>query len=293
VISLHRTFPPVLSRHFLPAILFLLFATGQAYAATPGDSLAKPGATVSDGPHAWDTVWSDTKALFTEGALIYTAPLRFGARGWLLTGGALAGTGLTMLADESMRREFMEEHNTTKDAVTDLGNLYGTGLPGAVVIVGLYGGGLIFDSPKIRLAGRHVVQSLAYAGLLTTGLKMVIGRHRPYLNDGNQAFDPFTGNDAYFSMPSGHTTVAFAISSSLAADIDNPYATVGLYTVAALTAASRIYVDRHWLSDTFLGAAIGTACGYGVVHLHDAEWGNESSLYVLPTLDGIMVVGRF
>jgi membrane-associated phospholipid phosphatase len=288
VISLHRT-----CRHFAPAILFLLVAASHLSAATPGDSLAHPVATVSDGPHPWDTLWSDTKAMFTEGALIYTAPLRFGARGWLLTGGALAGTGLAMTADEFMRREFLEEHGTTKDAVTDLGNLYGTGLPGAVVVVGLYGGGLIFDSPKTRLAGRHVVQSLVYAGLLTTGLKIVIGRHRPYLNDGNQAYTPFTGNDAYYSMPSGHTTVAFAISSSLAADIDNPYATIGLYGIAALTAASRMYVDRHWLSDTFLGAAIGTACGYGVVHLHDTSWGDASSLYVMPTLDGVMVAWRF
>jgi membrane-associated phospholipid phosphatase len=293
VISLHRTSRPAFFRHSSLPILFILIAAGQLWGATPGDSLARAGAAPSDGPHGWDTVWSDTKALFTEWGLIYTAPLRFGVRGWLLTGGALAGTGVTMLADVPVRKEFLEEHNRTKDVVTDLGNLYGTGLPGAVVIVGLYGGGLIFDSPNIRLAGRHVVQSLAYAGLLTTGLKMVIGRHRPYLNDGNQAFDLFTTNDAYFSLPSGHTTVAFAISSSLAADIDNPYATIGLYGIAALTAASRIYVDRHWLSDTFLGAAIGTACGYGVVHLHDAEWGNESSLYVLPTLDGIMVVGRF
>jgi membrane-associated phospholipid phosphatase len=138
-----------------------------------------------------------------------------------------------------------------------------------------------------------VVQSLAYAGALTTALKIVIGRHRPYLNDGSQAYDSFTGNDGYYSLPSGHTTVAFAISSSLAADIDNPYATVGLYGIAALTAVSRMYVDRHWLSDTFLGAAIGTACGYGVVHLHDAGWGDASSLYVLPTLDGVMVGWRF
>jgi hypothetical protein len=233
------------------------------------------------------------KAVVTDGALLYTAPLRFGVRDWLLTGGAIAGTGLTMLADEPTRREFLEEHNAVKDVATDIGNLYGTGLPGAVVIAGLYSGGLIFDSPKIRLAGLHVAQSLAYAGLLTTGLKIVIGRHRPYLGDGPHVFTPFTGNDAFYSLPSGHTTVAFAISSSLAADIDNPWASVGLYGIAALTAASRIYVDRHWLSDTFLGAMIGTACGYGVVHLHDAPGDGHASLMVIPSVNGITAVWRF
>jgi membrane-associated phospholipid phosphatase len=247
----------------------------------------------SSGPSIGDTLWSDTKALWTDGLLLFSAPAHFGVKGWALTGGALAGTGLTMLADDPVRNEFREAHNSFKDQVTDLGNFYGTGLPGGVVVIGLYTTGLAFDAPGVRLAGRHIAQSLLYAGLTTTVLKIAIGRHRPYLNDGTQAYDPFKGPDGFHSLPSGHTTVAFAISSSLAADIDNPWATVGLYGVAALTAASRIYVDRHWLSDTFLGAAIGTACGWGVVHLHDRPGGDHSSLYLIPSPNSITAVWTF
>src|SRR5438552_649136 len=127
-----------------------------------------------------------------------------------------------MLADEPTRDEFQEEHNSFKDQATELGNFYGTGIPGGVVIIGLYTGGLIFDAPGVRLAGRHVAQSLLYAGLTTTVLKIVIGRHRPDAGDGPQAYSPFKGSDEFHSLPSGHATVAFAISSSLAADIDNP-----------------------------------------------------------------------
>jgi hypothetical protein len=47
------------------------------------------------------------------------------------------------------------------------------------------------------------------------------------------------------------------------------------------------------LSDTFLGAAIGTVCGYGVVHLHDGAFGGTSSLLIVPSPNGIGVAWQF
>ena len=58
-------------------------------------------------------------------------------------------------------------------------------------------------------------------------------------------------------MPSGHTTVAFALATALADDIHRPWATVGLYTLAAGVGWSRINDNRHWLSDVAGGAILG------------------------------------
>jgi uncharacterized protein YcfJ len=65
--------------------------------------------------------------------------------------------------------------------------------------------------------------------------------------------------------------VAFALSTVLAGRIRSTPATVGLYTIAALTASARVYTDEHWVSDTFLGAAIGTVVGNAVLHQEETE----------------------
>lgn len=242
-----------------------------------------------DSPRPFDTIWSDTKAVFTEGVQIFSAPLRFGGTEWGIAGGVAAGTGLLMTADHQARKTLTQTEDTLANRLSEIGNYYGTLLPGLAVSAGLYSGGLIFDEPSVRRAGRHVFQAMLYAGTITTVAKMLIGRHRPFLNDGEYVFDGPSTKDEYFSLPSGHATVAFSISSALAADIDHPAATVALYSLATLTALSRIYSDRHWLSDTFLGAAIGTACGYGVVHLGDPPGPESSSWILLPTSNGVML----
>lgn len=233
------------------------------------------------------------QASVSDALLLFSAPARFDGVGWGITGGVVAGTGLLMFADDPMRTAFGKGHDSTKDNIASVGNTLGTVFPGSILAVGTYLGGLIFDSPRVRLAGRHLAQALAYSALTTVTLKVVLGRHRPFLGDGPHVFEGPSLHDEYNSLPSGHTTVAFAIGSTLAAEIDHPIATVVLYSAASLTALSRIYSDRHWLSDTFLGAAIGTACGYGVVHLHDPSSDGTSSLLILPTLNGISVAWQF
>jgi hypothetical protein len=86
----------------------------------------------------------------------------------------------------------------------------------------------------------------------------------------------------------GHSAVAFAVSSILAGRIKNTYASIGLYSLAALTARSRVYHDEDWLSDTFLGGAIGTVVGISVVELHE-QHDRRSYLKIVPTMHGFRV----
>jgi membrane-associated phospholipid phosphatase len=131
-------------------------------------------------------------------------------------------------------------------------------------------------------------ESVVLAGLANMTLKSVIGRSRPQTEEGPFRFRGFQTALERTSLPSGHSTVAFAVSSVLARRIDNPYATVGLYGMAALTAVSRIYHDNHWLSDTFLGAAIGTSVGLAV-----AGGGEETSVSIEPSGSGLRLSYRF
>jgi membrane-associated phospholipid phosphatase len=105
--------------------------------------------------------------------------------------------------------------------------------------------------------------SVAASALLSTGIKHLLGRSRPAEGVGAFEFHPFNsykdsnGVELRLSMPSGHTTAAFAVATSLADDIGSPVADVLLYALATGTGWSRMNDDRHWLTDTAFGAILG------------------------------------
>ena len=77
-----------------------------------------------------------------------------------------------------------------------------------------------------------VIESVFYAGVITSILKSLIGRSRPYTNDGSHFYKPIQFNTSHTALPSGHSTVAFAISTVLSKRIHNTYASIGLYSLA-------------------------------------------------------------
>lgn len=273
-----------------PSAISPAIPSALAWDSTGSTSTAS---TASTSPAPLDTIWSDTRAVFTDAALLFARPLHFTGRDWGTTVGVLATTGGLMVFDERIKTQYGKGGTDEQRPIVKWANTLGTPYPMLAVAVPLYVGGLLGDAPGLRVAGRHVVQSAMYAGLITTVAKVLIGRHRPFLNEGAFRYEGPTTHDEFNSLPSGHTTAAFALCSTLAAEIDNTWASIGLYSLAALTGAARIYTDRHWASDVFLGAAIGTACGYGVVHLDDANGASHSSLMVYPTLTGITAVVSF
>jgi hypothetical protein len=94
-------------------------------------------------------------------------------------------------------------------------------------------------------------------GLITELLKHVTHRRRP-----DEKFALGTNPNAassYSSFPSGHAAGDFAILTVLAQqDRENRRLYVGL---GVLVCASRVYLERHYLSDVVGGAVIGTLVG--------------------------------
>jgi len=151
---------------------------------------------------------------------------------------------------------------------------------------------------QLRVMGRHVVTSFAYAGITTTVLKILIGRNRPFVNQGAFVYHGFSLQNAWNSMPSGHVTVASALSETLAADINKPWAYVTFYTFDAATIFGRLYSDAHWFSDTFLAAVIGTAAGYWVSQETDhydmkTNDPKPTSFVIEPTPNGVGLAYNF
>jgi membrane-associated phospholipid phosphatase len=129
--------------------------------------------------------------------------------------------------------------------------------------------GILFGDTEIRKTGIMMFETLMWSGIVTNVFKSAFGRSRPYMNEGNVEFRVFQFKAGTTSLPSGHTTVAFALSSVLSERLHNTAASVGLYSLASLTALARVYHNVHWFSDTFLGAAIGTVAGVAIADFNE------------------------
>ena len=142
---------------------------------------------------------------------------------------------------------------------------------------------MLADDIGTRKIAYEIGQASIYAGVINYVLKLAIGRARPYLNEGPTEFHPFSSlfSESYHSNPSGHSTVAFVISTVLSRNAKPVWLKVLAYLPAALTLVSRVYQDQHWTSDDFLGAAFGYVIATWVVDHHE---NNQSTLGISPTL---------
>lgn len=120
------------------------------------------------------------------------------------------------------------------------------------------------SSPRIALRFGGV---MAFESALTNGLiKSAFGRVRPPSDHVHPTDEPLPykmRRPITSSFPSGHATAAFTAVTLLAAD-SRPSARPFWYALAALVAASRVYVRMHHSSDVIVGAALGMALGKAI-----------------------------
>ena len=235
------------------------------------------------------SVWEDINIGLNTGSKIITSPAHFETKDWIYGGLAIATTGIAFLIDNDIRNSFKKNHSSFMDNIADVGYNYGNATYAITFSGAVYLGGKIFREEKYSTTGRMLLEGLLYAGITTTVLKTIIGRSRPYTEDGPSQFNGFQIKTETTSLPSGHVTVAFAISSVLAERIDNVYASVLLYSLAGSTVFQRIYDDKHWASDTILAAVIGYTIGKAVVKLDSNQKLNNVSVstYYLPNGTGL------
>ena len=258
-------------RNFSILFTFILFLTSQSFPGTPASDKNDSLSNKENSPTAFQLIKYDFSKSLDDGWEILKAPAHFSGHDWAVTGMIIGGTALSMLLDDEIRSTVAKNHSDAMDQITKVGQYYGEVVPAVSLSAGVYAVGLLFKERSISLTGRLLAESLLYAGTINVVLKMLISRSRPYNNKGNTSFGNYKFDNDYYSLPSGHTTVAFTISTILAERIQNVYATIGLYGLAALTAYQRIYSDNHWFSDTVLGAALGIVISRAVVKLNESD----------------------
>jgi membrane-associated phospholipid phosphatase len=174
--------------------------------------------------------------------------------GWEAAG-ATAAVGALLAVDRPVHVFFQEHRTKETDAVAAVFRRFGTPPVFGAVSVGVLGAGFVSGDRDVRRAGGRLVASFVLSVASVEILKKLVGRARPDEDAGAFTFHPFTRKQT--SFPSGHTASAFALATSLAEDIESPWASVPLYLIASGTAWSRLNDDRHWPSDVAAGALLG------------------------------------
>ena len=160
----------------------------------------------------------------------------------------VVGSGLALAVhplDDNVNRGLVA--NNTADKVFKPGAILGNlgtllGTAGAVYAVGR-----IDDAPRVSHVGMDLIQALIIAEGLTQGLKYTTRRERP-------------DHSGRTSFPSGHAADTFAFATALERHLGWRFAGPA-YVLASYVAISRLPANRHWLSDTVFGAAVGIIAG--------------------------------
>ena len=168
---------------------------------------------------------------------------------------AVAGGVGALLADDRHVLHDVREHPTSGAGdVADVFRQVGNIKVYSALTLGALGVGVLSKDAGITRTGAQLAASGALAAASFGLLKVVTGRSRPDVGEGAYEFHPFAGGG---SFPSGHSAMAFALATTLGDASHSTWVTAGLYVIATGTAWSRVYDERHWPSDVFMGAALG------------------------------------
>jgi len=213
-----------------------------------------------DRPVSWKLLLPN---LISDQQRIWTFPARLAqGQNWIPTA-AILGTTAGLLALDPTEAAYFHRtptfqgfNNVFTGNATTIGTI---AAPASLYLVGLFR-----KDAKMQRTALLAGEAVADAEILTTILKDATNRVRP-------AGIPAGGNfsDSWFensssrlrglgSFPSGHTIAAFSVATVIARRYGNhrwvPYAAYGM---AALVGFSRLSLSAHFLSDVFMGGALG------------------------------------
>ncbi len=237
-----------------------------------------PAVELPPGPSGPDQIlsWGYAAKTAKDGWSLLTAPLRWDATDWLIAGGVTAATGGAMLLDSEVHRTTQDHRSHGGDNAARIVTNLGLIVPAAGAATSYVLGETLGDQTAKQRAA-DLVEASVFSSALVFSVNFLAGRSQPGDNRGSQDYRPFNIRG---SLPSFHTAEAFTAAAVFAEHWDNPWVSALAYGFAAGVGASRIYLDKHWLSDVVLGAAVGTAVGKAVVSLNRQR--RDAAVSVVP-----------
>ncbi len=219
-----------------------------------------------------------------ETSLIVKQPTKWVPRDKIRLGIVIATTFAIMPFDQRITNSTQGQQHYYYSAPIEGGRIYGEWYSIGLVAGGFEIYGLAAKDTAAKKISIELLQAGLYSEFFTTVLKVAIGRERPIATENAFTYHPFNlWNYNFHSMPSGHTTSAFALSTVMSRHAHSTTLKILAFAPAGFTMFSRIYQHQHWLSDEILAAATGFFAGNWVVDLHEGKRHkiNVTALYPL------------
>lgn len=144
----------------------------------------------------------------------------------------------------------------------------------AVVSIGapltMYAVGLINKDVDLQKDAIFIGESVAASVFITIVLKETIKTERPFVT--YPEIEKLTSAGGY-SMPSAHTSIAFATATSLSMAYPKWYVIAPSFVWASAVGYSRMHLGVHYPSDVVAGALIGSGSAYLTYKIN--KWMNK------------------
>lgn len=173
---------------------------------------------------------------------------------WVKLGAIGAGLTLASTVLDNRADTFARDHASNRGLkmINNAGNAYPW-----LAIAGAGMAALDGSDPRRSRTGYAATEAGGVAFLAVTGLKYVAGRARPTAGLGSKDFTPFKIDNNHDSFPSGHTILAWAVTTPFAEEYNAPW----LYAAPLVTNLARVGSRNHWVSDTVVGSLLGYGIG--------------------------------
>lgn len=155
-------------------------------------------------------------------------------------------------------------HSTMLDNFFTYYTYLGDGIV-AVLIIGV-----------LLLCGKKVLSTRLFFSFVVSGitsqiLKNIFHTPRPksfFIHQSYHYFIEGITHSGFHSFPSGHTTTAFAMATTLACHFRQKILCFVFLVLAAGVGYSRIYLGQHFVEDVFAGMVLGISTATLIEYLH-------------------------
>ena len=169
--------------------------------------------------------------------------------------------------------DLLKKINVNRNTAFDpaLKSITNTAVPLSIATpVMMYTIGLIQKDSLIKQKALFIGETFLASAFITIASKSIIKRDRPYVT--HPSIQPLSVEGSY-SMPSAHTSSAFATATSLSMAYPKWYVVVPSFVWASSVGYSRMHLGVHYPSDVLVGALVGS--GSAVLMYKANQWLNK------------------